>query len=647
MCGIAGLFNSCGSRIDRAVIKRMTDAISHRGPDDEGFYIKNNFAMGHRRLSIIDLSGSGHQPMTFENSGLWIVYNGEIYNYIELRKELESAGFKFRTRSDTEVLLASYMHWGVNAFQRFNGMWAIAIYDEKRRSLLLCRDRYGIKPLYYYHRNGYFGFASEYKAFLAVAGEIGLDIDEAGFATAVSDPLRLESSGFSLLKGVSNLQPGMYLSADLTAMEISKISWWRTIDHLYDVPGDITTQKEMFFSIFEDSCRLRMRSDVPIGTSLSGGLDSSSVVSVLHRINPGNNITFVHRYPGSFLDETEYAGIVAESNGLKINYVDAVEEDFDDIDSFIYSFESIYFGMPDSPFRIYKSQRNNGIIVTLDGHGADEMLGGYIWYLDGMIDNLNPFLQKKRIMDILSIKRSLYPSNSPGGVPITDIREYQHKFLKKINPAIFLMKSAVQSPLVRSLKRLIKKQLHMPVIEENIFNNGIKLYNSINTKLPADWSYLQKTLYTDFHHTLLPRILRNFDLTSMANGIEIRMPFMDYRLVNFCFSLPDESRIGDGFTKNILRKAMEGILDDRVRLRKTKIGFNSPVSDLLLNQLKPWAADILESNDYDIDCINKKQFRKLYDQNIRSNHMTWEDALSFWKVLSALKLKKIFNEKMA
>ncbi len=609
-------------------IERMTDAIAHRGPDDEGMYVKGHVGLGHRRLSIIDVTPSGHQPMTYGDSGCWMVYNGEVYNYIELREELRKLGYNFISESDTEVILAAYIHWGIDAFEKFNGMWALAIYDSRRDELLLHRDRYGIKPLYYYVYNNTIAFASEYKSFFAVRDELKIDFDQRGLATALLNPFELEASDKSLLTNVYNLLPGTYLK--VSREKVEKHTWWRTVDHIESVPKSRTDQVNRFRELFEDSCRLRMRSDVPVGTSLSGGLDSSAVVATLAKLKIGTNKTFIHTFKGNPLDESYYADIVVQSTSTSAHYIEVEKEDLIQfIDTILYYSESINNGMVDSPYRIYKMQRQNGVIVSLDGHGADEMLGGYEFYMGEYYRDINPLFHPGRLKECLSTYKSLI----------------EHpQFIDKFQTMRFILQ---YSRLGSLLKMLVRRNPSKNPFMRKFFSKEIETYTAPRPDLPAGWSHLLKRLYTDFHHTVLPRILKNFDLMSMANSVEVRMPFMDYRLVSYVFSLDNSAKIGDGYTKNILRQSMEGVLDDRVRLRKSKIGFNSPMLDWFHSDMQPWIEDILYSSSYEIDIIDKKKLRNFNETRVKTGQFSWSDGYEFWKYLSALKLTRCFKDRFA
>ncbi len=606
MCGIVGIYNSKGNKVNRKSLEVMNNSLYHRGPDDGRLLVDDNVGFGHRRLAIIDLEHAA-QPMTFEKSGLWIIYNGEVYNYIEIKEELKKLGYRFKTNSDTEVVLCSYIHWGEDCFNKFNGMWAIAIYDSNNKSIILNRDRFGIKPLYFYYDSDIFMFASELKAFLAYPDK-EIEIYNEGLEIALRDPFDLEASGKTILKNIHNLLPAHTLKFDGKSVKISQ--WWDTADNIVSLKLSKKEKKEKFLGLLEDSCRLRLRADVPIATSLSGGLDSSSIVAILSKISGTSYTAYTHTFSGTFLDESIYSEIVSKTTNTPLKKIEITEKDLlNTMDDILFKFESIYGGSPDSAYRVYKAQHDDGIKVTLDGHGADEMLAGYNWYITEALKDIKIWNFRKYVK-MLKLYRELTLNPKAKG-----------NILKEIIKTTFLY---------NFLKERYKK-----------FKN--KEYDS-NTNLPKKWTHLQKKLYKDFHYTVLPRILKNFDLVSMANSVEVRMPFMDYRIVNFVFSLDNDDKIDGNYTKSILRYAMEGILDDRVRLRKDKIGFNSPLIEWLQKDLKPWVEDILNSGIYCHELIDKSVLSDFYYKKILKNNFNWGDALEFWKKISALKIIKLFMD---
>ncbi|MGH7757130.1 MAG: asparagine synthase (glutamine-hydrolyzing), partial [Vulcanimicrobiaceae bacterium] len=319
VCGIAGIWHLDGRPLASGAIERFTRALAHRGPDGEGIELLGDdrtLGLGHRRLAIFDRSAAGRQPMRSADGRYWISFNGEIYNFVELRRELESVGYRFTSRTDTEVILAAYDRFGEDCQRRFNGMWAFAIWDVARRRLFLSRDRFGVKPLYYVVERDRFAFASELKAFLQL-DEFEATEDSASLARVLADNFALEGTEDSLLQGVRRLPGGCAMTVSASGPAVRR--WWNTLDHRVEVAADFGRQAAEFRELFFDACRLRVRSDVPAATCLSGGLDSSSVVGALSAVDrrdglranarsaPDWRATFVADFAGTPLDETAYA----------------------------------------------------------------------------------------------------------------------------------------------------------------------------------------------------------------------------------------------------------------------------------------------------------------------------------------------------
>ena len=552
MCGITGVWNLDGRPISREELIRFTNQIAHRGPDGWDIHVDESASLGfgHRRLAIIDLN-TGDQPMSFADGRYWIVFNGEIYNFVELKKELENLGYQFKTESDTEVILAGYDKWGEDFQFKLNGMWAMAIWDSRERKLFLSRDRFGVKPMIYFFDGKRFAFASEMKAFLGLDG-FHPEFAPSLLAASLETPSLVEGAEDCLLLGLKNLLGGycMTLTAD---GHLTLRRWWNTLDHLPEVPSDYEEQVIRYRELFLDACRIRMRSDVPIGTALSGGLDSSSVLSSMSYIRRSGDTTmrmahewqkaFIGTYPGKVIDERNYADEVIRQTGVQPIYCEMNAgmylEHFHEVLYQLENLSDIHLG----PWYVHKKQRENGVVVTIDGHGGDEALGGYTWHVFAAMHDArkNPvrWLQLASIRNQMSITHTL-------GSYANAIKNAGEKYLGKQDNSAWL---SVQTSM-----------LELPV------------KNADKTRL-AGFDQLYQTLYADFHYQHLPSVLRNFDRLSMAHGVEVRSPLMDWRLVTYAFALPANRKIGAGYTKRILRDAMRGIIPDAIRERTKKMGF--------------------------------------------------------------------------
>lgn len=552
MCGIVGFWNLDKKPVNRNELYRFTDTLAHRGPDGGDIYVDESAALGlgHRRLAIIDLN-TGDQPMSFANDRYWTVFNGEIYNFVELRRELQGLGYQFNTDSDTEVVLASYDKWGEDCQFKFNGMWACAIWDRRERKLFISRDRFGVKPLIYYFDGKRFAFASEMKAFLGL-DDFYPEYNLIVLANSLEDASTIEGTEDCLFQGLKRLAGGHCLT--LTAKgDLNIRRWWCTLDHLPDISQRYEDQVLQYREIFLDACRVRMRSDVPIGTALSGGLDSSSVLSSMNYISKSGDATkrmahewqkaFVGTYPGKIIDERVYADVVIKDTGVQPIYCEMTADMYlDYFSDILYQCEElsdIHLG----PWLVHKIQRQNGVVVTIDGHGGDEALGGYTWHVFAAMRDArrNPV----RFLELASIRNSM---------SLTNNFETYANVLKK---------------------RLVEKKTYLSGSSWLYVKPRSFVIPAIEVDAPrlASRDELFKKLYTDFHFTHLPMVLRNFDRLSMAHGVEVRAPFMDWRLVCFSFALPSNRKIGNGYTKRILRDAMKGILPESIRTRTKKLGF--------------------------------------------------------------------------
>lgn len=608
MCGIAGWWSFCQPLNQEINIYGMTSALSHRGPDGKAVVDLENsmLQLGHTRLSILDLSPSGTQPMSYANRKFYITFNGEIYNFIELRQELESLGHDFRTDTDTEVILAAYVQWGENCQFKFNGMWAFAIWDSIQKKLFLSRDRFGVKPLFYIFDGQNLIFASELKAFMALPSKYKPEFDCDRVLLG-----NLENTSFTFLRNVKNLNAGHQITIFRNrSLEIKQ--WWYTSEHLAPVPSRYSDQVEQYRDLFEDACRIRMRSDVPVGTALSGGMDSSSVICTMAKIQ-NRNISIVDRrqasdwrkafvldYVGTAHSERQYAQEVIDFVEAEPNFEEVTLDEIDpqNVVKAIFALEAIQ-ELALGPWLIYQKMRSQGVVVSLDGHGGDEQLAGYHFYCQPAFrDALWRWRGVGSFADIQQVYQGLFGAKElPEGLASTippsrlgfllstlrsELTQVTRRSLKS-NQGVY--------DLLRRIKYLIKDfSLTSHAKAETIHylaQSPVKGFDRLN-----------QSLYSDFHYGTLPTILRNFDRISMAHGVEIRAPFLDYRLVTYAFSLPSSSKMGNGFTKRILRDAMNGFMPEGIRTRKSKIGFASPLQAWIQKPLKNFVLDLVHSQSF-------------------------------------------------
>lgn len=600
MCGIAGIITTGSAQVEAPDLKRLADALAHRGPDGEGIWISPDRRTGlvHRRLAILDTSERGHQPMRSADGRYTIVYNGEVFNFLELREELERSGCTFHSDSDTEVILQAWCLWGEAMLYRFNGMWAIAIHDSRTDATFFSRDRFGIKPFLYTHTSKAFAFASEMRALRSLPWmDTSLDPDVT--QRMLFDPFSIEGSDRTIVTSIRRLPAGH--SAWLRSGKLSVNRWWRTTDHLVEVPRTAQAQQERFRELFFDSVRLRMRSDVSLGTCLSGGFDSTAVVCMMSRVAAGAQVhlrearewrqAFIASFPGKSNDETpqaleaaSYAAVAPRI--LRLDDADALDQ----IDVVLRDLDDIYIGLTTAPWQLYRELRQARTLVSLDGHGADELMGGYL----------------------------------QGGETLGfAIRNQAAKILKG---------SGALAHVGGSAKAAWMSARGMNYLRGHTFSAPRALPIAADEdELPPEWGVLNRRLYRMFHSTVLPTILRNFDRLSMASGIEVRMPFMDYRLVTYTMSLPDSAKYRDGRSKVIARDAMADLMPESIRTERRKVGFNSPMPEWLNGALGQWALRLLERPDAEFDSLVdcRGLVRRVRALNM-ARAWSWERAGRLW-----------------
>jgi asparagine synthase (glutamine-hydrolysing) len=637
MCGVAGIWNLDGRSLEAGTLKRFTDSMAHRGPDGAGYELleKNSLGFGHRRLSILDVSEAGKQPMYNKQKDLVITFNGEIYNFLEIRNELKAKGEQFSTETDTEVILSAYKMWGKAALNKFNGMFAIAIWDSRNEELFIARDRFGVKPLYYLHIPGsIFAFASETYAFKHLSN-FSREVDPLTFNISLHDPSLIEGTDRTIFKNISQLRPGHHLTFKNTS-GIKIEQWWNTKNNLIKITGSYNDQVNEFRNLFEDACKLRMRSDVSLASALSGGLDSSSVYCTLHKLKQESPLlertptnwqkAFVATFPGTSVDERHYAEkVVRHVKGDAVYIVPQRKELVEDIIKSTRLFDGITQTPINSISDVYKSMKEHGITVSMDGHGVDEMMYGYNSYVLEAFYNAIAGKQIDKAHEYARILAGLSP-----------LYKYEElvKTIKKFDKN--LVKRGIGF-ITRRLGR--EKEISKPVAGQNWFESmddrlilEIRALNGYGNGMSAS----EKAMYDDFHMKSLPINLRDFDRASMQHGIEIRMPFMDYRLVSYVFSLPQDAKLGGGFTKRILRDAMKGTLPEEIRTRTLKIGIGAPMQEWFQGELKQYINDTIHSSSfYDSPYWNGKAIQQDLQSAYKNDSLSKNFCNRAWGILNA------------
>lgn len=604
MCGINGLVNFNEELVAETDLSLMMIRQRHRGPDDEGIFLDGRVGLGFVRLSILDLSSAGHQPMQSADGRYTLVFNGEIYNYIELRAEL-SKHYLFRTQTDTEVLLNAYLHWGCGCLPKLNGMFAFAIYDKAEQTIFAARDRFGVKPFYYYIDDKRFIFASEIAPIFEHLKRLKIPLQPA--KTVLFDYIvynRTDQSEHTFVDQIKKLAHGSTLTLKGGNLRIDR--WYNVAEQLtegWHHPKD-------YYELFESSVKLRLRSDVPVGLCLSGGLDSSSIASTLLKGLGRNDLyafsaVYGRGQPG---DEQPYIQEY-ESQLPNLTYVHpTVDTLIDDYTSFM----NCHFE-PASGLSIYSQFKlmqdaSTKVRVIMDGQGADEQLAGYLDFFASYFIEL----ARKRKFMTLSKEFTAYVRNHKSVDALTYLAYYLSPNSIKLSAAKYRAKS-------------INKNFFDEQVDESVLSKG--LYSPRT---------LQESLIQHFEYKL-EHLLKWIDLNSMYHSIEARNPFLDYRLVEKTLATSAHTIIRDGNTKWILREAMRGVLPERIRTRQNKIGFDNPANNWLRHLFfQDRAQEALETlkksgTDYfDIgNCYRQLDLHMNGDINIAKDIWKWMHVADF------------------
>ena len=598
MCGIGGIINKNNKSVEELLIHQMTDIIAHRGPDSSGSYLYKNIAFGHRRLSILDLSSSGHQPMKYLDD-LVITYNGEIYNFIEIREELIQKGYIFDSNSDTEVILTAYHCWGKTCVNYFNGMWSFSILDIKQKIVFCSRDRFGVKPFYYIENNDLFSFGSEISQLLPflpnriLNKKVALDYLISGIE---------ECSNETFFKDIYLLKGGHNLVFDLQTNSYE-------IERYYNLKlsAQKNTSVDDYIQELKRSITLRLRSDVKVGTCLSGGIDSSTISSFASTIYQNSNEKFmaIHAKSSEYkTDESEFAKIVSKIANINLNFVEPSYSDFKSNILSIIKIQQEPFGSLSiiMQYFVFKKAKELGCIVMLDGQGGDETLLGYERYYPAIVKS------KKGIAKL----KALLQSSKNSRLSLIDTIKYQYYF----------------SNYKLRLKRLKYKN---SFYKSEIINEYESEELRIISESYNDISILQKN---EIVSSQLPHLLKYEDRNSMANSIESRLPFLDYKLVELSLNTNNSLKIKDGWTKFILRKAAETILPKEIVWRKAKLGFNAPEK----TWTKEFENEMIKEIQQSEILNNFIDFKKLYFKNL--------DLRTKWRLYNFSAWEKEFKVKL-
>jgi asparagine synthase (glutamine-hydrolysing) len=638
MCGIGGVFHLSGKQVNTDLLLEMNQKIRHRGPDDEGILLINttsdrvvnasgpdtdpqllnqlappentigaNLGFAFRRLSILDLSPKGHQPMPSITGNCWIVFNGEIYNYLELRAELEALGYVFNSHTDTEVILNAYLAWGVDCQQRFMGMWSFAIWDSRKKRLFCSRDRFGIKPFYYYFDGETFLFGSEVKQFLVYP--INKEINKEVIYKSLKIGAYLINSNNTFYNAIHILPHGHHLIVENGGVKIEP--YYRLDPSTFaSFKGTFQEAVEIYRELFQNTIRLHMRSDVEVGITLSGGLDSTAILATAFGLTDKTIKTFSSYFTHApKYDEREWINLMI--NNFRVNplfYSASAEEFLQNYQEMTWHHDyPVYGSSPAVNYLLMKKIKKSGIGVVLCGQGNDEMAGGY----KHAFYRFYAQLIKSGKWETFINEFPVYLSDKSLGGSFSKISKIIASFLLK-ESSIYKLDAYFQKNMLSSTF------------------NDFKVFNNVED---LETDKLSNFLYNNMMSTSVQTLLHFEDRNSMASSLEGRVPFLDHKLAEFLFSLPPEYKIHENKGKYIHRKAMQGIVPEGVITRKDKVGYLAPGEHYWMkNEMKEFVESILKSSDFkNRDLYNHRKIEKNY-KNMLSGKTGDEQIL--WNVMS-------------
>jgi len=575
MCGICGIFDKAGLPIERGLLSMMTSAMNHRGPDGEGQFVDREIGLGHRRLSIIDVDGGG-QPISNEDESLQVVFNGEIYNFVELRVELEARGHKFKTRSDTEVITHAYEQWGKTCVEHFNGMFAFALWDSNQRELFLARDHLGIKPLYYVDLGSRFIFASEIKALLK-DHDCPRDVEIEALAELFT--FRYVPSPKTLFKGICKLPAGHRMTVSARGVKIERFwNWIPRLRKKWNEPELI----EEYCALLEDSVRLQLRSDVPLGLFLSSGVDSGALLAIMSRYSSGPVRAFTIGFEGGEkTNEVDDAKYLAQLFGADHYFMQVKPEDYlKYYENYLWDLEEPVGNETAAAFYFVSKIAREKVKVALTGQGADEPWAGYDRYVGAKLSNLY-----SQLPSTLTGVTARLVSKIPGR-----FERLKRGVNALAEPDMLTRFTKIYSFFSADMKaQLFRGQLKDQIVSDKYGSKQALV------RLQSDVKHLDpvtQMLYIDTRANLPDDLLMVGDKTSMANSLEVRVPFLDYRLVEFIESLPVQLKLRGMTGKYLHKKAMVKWLPKKVVYRKKK-GFANPVEHWFRERMRPFVEDCL------------------------------------------------------
>ncbi len=625
MCGIAGIVNLNGKPVDKDLIVRMTNTLNHRGPDDEGSFYSNDIrqtssssigvGLGHKRLSIIDLSEAGRQPLSNEDGTVWLVCNGEIYNYKELAKEVESKGHKLKSKTDSEVIIHLYEEYGDNFVPRLQGMFAFAIWDSRKKRAIIARDRVGIKPLYYYFKDGVFIFASEIKAILS-NDCVKREIDTLSLNQYLS--FLYTPAPKTIFKDILKAEPGSLLVLEDGRLHESQY-WDLVIQNNVDTHKSEDVYVDTIYDLLKEAINARMMSDVPLGAFLSGGIDSSVIVAIMSELSATPIKTFSIGFGREerHYSELEHAKVIADL--FKTDHREFVlKSDIVELLPTVVSHFDEPFANPTSVLMYLLSQETKKhVSVALSGTGGDEAFAGYTRYA-GMKLSENAQMVPKSLRKFLNFAAENIPESSNG-------KHFGRRLKRFVNGSLMQPEERYASWM-----SVFNDDLKSELFSSDVFRGGVDEYLRSYFNNPGILNSQNKVFYTDVKTYLPNNQLEYVDKMSMAHALEVRVPFCDHKLLEYSASIPYNLKIKGLNTKHLLKRAAAKILPEEIINRK-KVGFNAPLGIWFQGDLKDFIKDELsESNLKKTGYFNHKAVNKIIEEH---NSKRKDYSLHIWAIL--------------
>ena len=639
MCGICGEidFRRTGIRVE--VIHRMCDVLEHRGPDDKGmvflrgehfFELKYpleipaheiyfEVALGHRRLSIIDLSDAGHQPMCNEDRTVWIVFNGEIYNFMNLREELEKKGHWFKSKSDTEVIIHAYEEWGTDCLERFRGMFAFAIWDAKQKQLFMARDRLGKKPLVYFYQNGRFCFASEIKSILQVP-----DIDKRINCTAIHHYLTYQyvPSPDTIFEGIKKLPPAHYLLYDRNGNIRIERYWKLNFNSRQKNHADVQEFIDLIRTGLEESVKLRLISDVPLGAFLSGGIDSSLVVGIMAKLSRKPVKTFSIGFEEKGFDELYYARMVSDCFGTEHHEFVVKPDAIKILPKLVWHYNEPFADSSAIPTYYVSNMTKDFVKVVLTGDAGDENFAGYPRYL-----------RSEWVASFTKLPDKLRKDLLPNLLRAFSTFHRREKTLNRLADFMESLSKDQARNYAEQIKIFNKKEKEAIYTED--FRRKVEINDPLDFLLKkfeesGTEDPLEQLLYVDINSYLPEDLLVKMDIATMANSLEARVPFLDHKFMELVAGIPSQLKMKGSMTKFILKKAFSDLLPEAI-LKRKKMGFGVPISRWFRNELKDDIFDIL----LDTRTLSRGYFREKGIKRLLDEHtaLRYDHSAKIWALL--------------